>query len=160
MRGCRRRGPRRGDHRGQSDSPPRRHREAPASADAKETMSLEDLYQQIPVFQCLPGCTACCGPVPFTKEEWERVEDKRTTSGLTCPYANEAGCAIYENRPFMCRLFGTTESLRCPLGCGPIVLLTADEARKLSQEYIQMCRPGPLPTHPALTNPIGRKTKP
>jgi len=116
--------------------------------------SLEDLYRQIPVFQCLPGCTDCCGPVPFTEEEWENVPVKKTSETLTCPYATETGCEIYEHRPFMCRLFGTTQTLRCPHGCAPVAFLDPATAKALTAAYIKMCKRGPLPTHPSLQTQI------
>jgi Fe-S-cluster containining protein len=36
---------------------------------------------------------------------------------LDCPYVvGGGGCAIYEDRPFLCRLYGNTPELACPHG--------------------------------------------
>ena len=52
-----------------------------------------------------------------------------------CVYATEEGCACYEERPLMCRLFGAVENLRCPHGCAPAVLLTRGAAQVLLEAY-------------------------
>jgi len=96
------------------------------------------LYRKIPSFECKEGCTDCCGPVPFKKAEWGRVEDKRYGGDdLICPYAVGGRCEIYDVRPFMCRLFGTVDDyrLRCPHGCGPDVLMSAEKGRELMNRY-------------------------
>ncbi len=102
----------------------------------------EELYAQIPEMACKPGCSDCCGPVPFTLWEWERVQDRRhgDWSSLKCPYAVNGRCEIYEQRPFMCRLFGTTEDarLRCPHGHRPDRMLSTTEARRLTSEYLEL----------------------
>ena len=102
----------------------------------------ERLYEIIPTFQCKPGCTDCCGPVPFSRWEWSRVRDKRTgdIKTLICPYAVRGRCEIYEKRPLICRLFGAVdeETLRCPHGCGPEKKLTAEEASNIMREYFKI----------------------
>lgn len=101
--------------------------------------ALARLYEQIPAFECLPGCTACCGPVPFARREWARLKDKRIARGdsLACPYANPEGgcCDIHAQRPFICRLFGAADGLICPNGAGPDVRLTGEQAEALTIEY-------------------------
>jgi hypothetical protein len=94
-----------------------------------------DLYARIPAFDCLKGCTACCGIVPFSKSEWTRVAEPKKGKGIDCPYVQDGRCSIYEDRPFMCRIFGTVESLLCPKGCGPEILLSAGEGRMLTSFY-------------------------
>ena len=101
---------------------------------------LRELYGKIPVMKCIEGCTDCCGTVPFSREEWEAVEDKRPppATGIKCPYADR-GCDIYELRPMMCRLFGAAklESLRFPHGCRPEKLLSAAETSEIMSEYLR-----------------------
>ncbi len=94
-----------------------------------------ELYDRIPAFKCLEGCTACCGPVPFSKSEWARIEEIRKQTNIHCPYIEDGGCSIHAVRPFMCRLFGAVENLRCPKGCGPEKLLSAGEGRVLRAFY-------------------------
>lgn len=113
--------------------------------------ALTDLYRKIPAMKCKAGCTDCCGPVPSSAAE-RRVAPKLlaldeavhvAVSGgcLDCAYAIAGSCAIYENRPFMCRLFGTApedELLRCPHGCAPDEPLTAQQAARLTGEYVRL----------------------
>ncbi len=95
---------------------------------------IRKLYERIPSFQCVPGCTDCCGPVPWAKSEWAQVKDKRKAKSINCcPYASSAGCDCYEYRPLICRLFGAADHplLTCPHGCGPKEKLTDSEAREM-----------------------------
>jgi uncharacterized protein len=98
----------------------------------------QQLYDRIPKFECKKNCTDCCGPVPFSKWEWSRVKDKRKGTGLTCPYAVNGRCEIYDKRPLICRLFGTVEDLRCPHGQRPKKLLTKEEAYEILIEYSEL----------------------
>lgn len=100
---------------------------------------LKKLYDQIPAMKCQQGCTDCCGAVPFTKTELKRIKVQRLpiVVGQSCPYAQNGTCVIYEDRPFICRLFGTTEEpmMTCPKGCGPEKKLTAKQAEALTADY-------------------------
>jgi len=103
-------------------------------------MTLQEFYNQIPSMVCKPGCSDCCGPVPFCKDEWDAVADKRPATSLNCPYICKTGCAIYPNRPFMCRLFGTLSDpkMRCPHGYAPAQLIPEGKARLLLAEYLKL----------------------
>ena len=103
---------------------------------------IKALYQQIPKFKCKPGCTDCCGPIPFAKSEWDNIKDKRCASSLTCPYAVAGQCEIYEDRPFICRLYGATSDpdLRCSHGCAPAIPLTKAKAAELMGRYVRLMR--------------------
>ena len=100
----------------------------------------EALYHQIPSFQCKPGCTDCCGPIPFSKHEWDKVKNKRKTKSTSCPYIANGKCSIYQDRPLMCRLYGTTAGLACPHGCRPMALLSKGQTDKIMSEYIDLVR--------------------
>lgn len=95
------------------------------------------LWEQVPVLKCLLGCHDCCGPVPWTKAEWEQVKDKCLYDSLDCPYIKSGGCAIYQDRPFLCRLFGAVERgrMKCPHGCGPEEPLSEAQAHELMEQY-------------------------
>lgn len=80
--------------------------------------TIKYLRKQIPSFECKPDCTDCCGPVPFSKWEWEQIKDKRKTITLNCPYASENGCETYEQRPILCRLFGTVPKMNVRMDVG------------------------------------------
>lgn len=116
---------------------------------------LEKLYKEIPIFECIPGCHDCCGPVTGTKEELRRAPKLNSTDGwvtmildgeviwdgcLTCPYVTGAGCGIYEDRPMICRIFGASEEprLRCPHGRKPEKPLTVVQTRVLFDRYLKI----------------------
>ena len=83
-------------------------------------------------FQCKPGCSACCTVVFFPKgfidvhkeriqreiEEiapWKDGSEAPVTKDLKCPFlTNENKCAVYEDRPEVCRAFGLVPKLPCP----------------------------------------------
>ena len=105
---------------------------------AKDARLHDRLYKKIPSFTCIEGCTDCCGPVPWTSHELRRggleaipdlPDDGR------CPLSLQGRCDIHERRPFMCRLFGTVEDMRCPHGRGPLQLLSRAEGHDLVRRY-------------------------
>lgn len=97
-----------------------------------------DLYEKIPKFECKEGCAECCGPVPFTKWEWEQVEDKRKATSLDCPYAVSGRCDIYDKRPLICRLYGAVRKMKCPHGCKPEAFLSKKAENKISEAYFRL----------------------
>ena len=101
------------------------------------TNYLQALYEQIPQFTCKEGCADCCGPVLFSKSEWESIEDKRKATSTKCPYASSVGCDIYAQRPLICRLYGASShpTLRCPHGCGPSLPLDLRTTRQIFVDY-------------------------
>lgn len=113
-------------------------------ATRREGRELQKLYAKIPTFECEPGCNDCCGPVPFSVWEWSKViEKKKSPDGLQCPYSTSTGCSIYENRPLMCRIFGTVddERLECPRGRAPAQKLSAEEGADIVRAYIRLTKP-------------------
>ncbi|HJV00290.1 MAG TPA: YkgJ family cysteine cluster protein [Burkholderiaceae bacterium] len=86
---------------------------------------LRFLRRRIPAFACVPGCHDCCGPVTASSEEMARLparsaeERERALADWSCPHLQPSGCGAYEERPLICRLFGTTPSLPCPHGRRP-----------------------------------------
>lgn len=101
---------------------------------------IHDQYTRIPSFECLPGCTDCCGPVPITNAELTLITPKPFRDQDThCQYQVDGGCGIYEHRPLLCRLFGTVDDprLRCPHGKRPEKLLTAYQGGTIMRKYLQ-----------------------
>ncbi|MGV8842797.1 MAG: YkgJ family cysteine cluster protein [Pseudomonas sp.] len=86
---------------------------------------IDHLRQNIPSFACVPGCHDCCGPVTASSEEMARLpvksdaEHDAALDELNCVHLGPNGCEVYDQRPLICRLFGTTPSLPCPNGRGP-----------------------------------------
>lgn len=117
------------------------------------TTKHRQLYDKIPSFKCKPGCNDCCGPIPISFHEAAQIPDggakieahyeqilkakDLSSACMTCPHSTILGCAIYETRPLMCRLFGTVddEKLHCPHGCRPEKMLTAAEGRIITAAY-------------------------
>jgi Fe-S-cluster containining protein len=109
---------------------------------------LDRLYREIPTFDCIPGCTDCCGPVPATRTEAAKaplladaIQRAQKSGCFDCAYEKATGgCAVYDNRPFMCRLFGATSDprLECPHGKGPRHPISAAKARALTDAYLRL----------------------
>lgn len=103
------------------------------------------LRQQIPSFECVPGCHDCCGPVTTSSEEMARLprktaaEQAAAMDELNCVHLGPNGCTVYEERPLICRLFGTTPTLPCPNGRRPVEMIHSS-AEKLVHEYIATTR--------------------
>lgn len=100
------------------------------------------LYKRIelPQLNCKPNCGECCGVVPCTEAEYAAVEQYASehgvipkAQGLTCPFYQEGGCAVYEIRPFPCRFFGHVEEMPCPHGIN--VNVPSSLKRKLDASY-------------------------
>lgn len=105
-----------------------------------EAKIIKYLYKQIPFFKCKEGCHDCCHDIiVFTSWEWAQIRIKRIATTVKCPYLGESGCEIYEQRPFVCRIYGTTinPKMACPHGCGPAKLLSFKKEIELNLLYRQ-----------------------
>jgi uncharacterized protein len=121
----------------------------------RELKKLYDLIDLMPKFQCIKGCTDCCGPVPASREETRKapmlanavdrlstlVEEQVLGWCATCDYALPGhGCAIYQDRPFICRLFGYSEEpkLTCVHGRGSSKKFTIQQTKDLVGRYLKI----------------------
>ena len=88
--------------------------------------------KSIPSFACEPGCHDCCGPVTASSEEVSRLPQKteaahvEALANYNCVYLGVNGCQVYDERPLICRLFGTTPRLLCPKGKVPAVMIDGE----------------------------------
>ncbi|HEX8596280.1 MAG TPA: YkgJ family cysteine cluster protein [Pseudomonas sp.] len=93
------------------------------------SQKIRSLRQQIPSFECVPGCHDCCGPVTTSPEEMARLprktaaEQEAAMDELNCVHLGPNGCTVYDERPLICRLFGTTPKLPCPNGRRPVEMI-------------------------------------
>jgi Fe-S-cluster containining protein len=93
--------------------------------------------ERIPSFECVPGCHDCCGPVTASTEEMARLPHKSeqqrdaALADLNCPHLGAKGCEAYEERPIICRLFGTTPQLKCPNGRRPEIMIAPEIEQKI-----------------------------
>jgi len=104
------------------------------------------IYDLVPEMECKEGCTDCCGPVPLSNWERDRIGAKNNLIyhpvKLECPYIKDGQCSVYEKRPFLCRLFGTVDTmrLRCPHGRKPDKPLTEQQGMELIREYTRIVK--------------------
>jgi len=109
------------------------------------SQKIRDLRRQIPSFACVPGCHDCCGPVTTSSEEMARLPRKTAAqqdaalNELNCVHLGPDGCTVYEERPLICRLFGTTATLPCPNGRRPETLIHP-RVEKQVHEFIASTR--------------------
>ncbi len=126
----------------------------------KLSRNMRMIYREIPeTSRCKAKCMDCCGPVPWSDEEFSRVQAEVPVTAIwneimgvrgllnpltgLCPFASPEGCKVYDRRPFMCRLFATSiedTRLRCPHGVKPPAPLSAVKAGNLTQKYIEASR--------------------
>jgi len=105
---------------------------------------LDALYAKVKKTHCTKGCTKCCGPVPMMGVEAKRLGLKQNYTkwdkDFRCQFASEDGCSVYENRPFVCRVFGTdtTSPISCPINKHLPVPHTEDDIIALMKEYMNL----------------------
>jgi hypothetical protein len=71
----------------------------------------------LPSMRCDDGCGECCGLVPATETEFQRVKRYIKEQGITpveyndgrCPLYQDGKCTVYPVRPLICQLFGHSE---------------------------------------------------
>jgi hypothetical protein len=111
---------------------------------------LREIWAKVPkMVDCKGKCAMSCGPIPVSSMERSLVEERaghrlttmdnpgvKNTDGLMiCNMLTSAGlCSVYSIRPTICRVWGVTKSLACPLGCQPERWLTDREVLDLFAE--------------------------
>ena len=96
---------------------------------------------RIPEFTCVAGCHDCCGPIMDSTEEMSHlpsVADAKRETALAkwdCPHLGVAGCEVYDERPLICRLFGTTTRLKCPHGRQPESMIDVEIETKIEMYF-------------------------
>ena len=108
---------------------------------------LKALYNALPKVDipCPSGCVECC-VTPFVP--WGRLEVEalyHATGKLpellengACNFAIEGRCSVYEYRPFMCRLFGLSDTKgfhHCERGIRTTTPLASEKVYELLDKY-------------------------
>ncbi len=122
--------------------------------DRERVAALEELYAELPELECRGLCWHSCGPVDMSDTERERIAER----GVTIPRYDRARaeryqatgtveacpalgpfrtCGVHDIRPMICRLWGSTETMRCPFGCRPSRELTEAEGYALLERSRQ-----------------------
>lgn len=112
------------------------------------------IYQELPEVDCKGLCWNACGPIDMSDAEREQIRTKydveiepftqersqRWAAGerLYCTALSfgardgQMGCAIYEDRPAICRLWGAGEGeMACPHGCDVSSRLTNEQIMQI-----------------------------
>lgn len=83
-------------------------------------------FDFIPPHLKCTNCGECCGPVPISEKEYERIFDYCIENNIkpllkldySCEFRDEKQkkCLIYPVRPDICKLFGVSKGMNCPNG--------------------------------------------
>lgn len=96
----------------------------------------EKLYKKIPASKCKDGCFECCiNMIQFHPEEEKNMGGYDYKN--KCPHLVDGKCNIYLKRPFVCRIYGSSEILSCK-DCVPDRYLTKSETLSLLHEYSKL----------------------
>lgn len=126
---------------------PRTFRAVRFMNDSTRLATIDDLLKGIPQFQCVEGCSDCCGPIVMTKLEAHRIAARTgqksvtTDAHLKCSLLGSDGkCSVYDIRPAVCRVFGASESERlvCPHGRKPGNPMTPSETGALMDKVLTL----------------------
>lgn len=89
---------------------------------------LDEVWASLPPMDCRGLCFDSCGPIRMTTPERQRVRaagvdipDGTYNNGPSlCPALTMLNrCAVYADRPTICRIYGMTRTLKCQYGCEP-----------------------------------------
>lgn len=103
-------------------------------------MKLQRIYDQVPEAGCKGLCTEACGIIlPQLGAEQARFDTAHRLHGLASGWRGDGSCnaliagrcAVYADRPLICRLYGVAQGLLCAHGCQPVALVTRRRAEKL-----------------------------
>lgn len=100
------------------------------------------MYAEIPSIDCQGLCRDTCVNIDMTRVEQQRIEEagvhiprgnvNTDVVVYACPALTIFGqCSVYEVRPLICRIWGTTKRTMCNYGCRPARWLTEPEAMLL-----------------------------
>lgn len=96
---------------------------------------MRKLWEQIPDSKCRGMCQEACSAIAMSELELELLSGHRPIpfprmqrmvetlaeqgQGYHCPMLMNGRCTAYEDRPTICRLYGSEAALPCEWGCEP-----------------------------------------
>lgn len=97
---------------------------------------LRQLYASIPSSKCADGCHACCHDlIQMSPEERDNMGGYEFTD--SCIHLVNGHCEVYERRPLVCRLYGSSELLRC-VDCEAEGMLSEADTKKILLIYKEL----------------------
>lgn len=94
---------------------------------------IKELYEKISASICKSGCSKCCRDIIQFSPSEEKSMGGYEWNGQ-CSHLFHGRCTIYNKRPFLCRIFGTSELLQCE-NCKPEKYLSEEETVKILHAY-------------------------
>ena len=94
--------------------------------------ALDELYSELPAFECQGHCADICRTTLMMSER-ERARMERQYGSVKarmsgwCSMYDDGRCKAHAERPMLCRLWGVTTDMACPYGCRPSRYLTPEE---------------------------------
>jgi hypothetical protein len=119
---------------------------------------LDQVYASVPDAGCRGLCADSCGSIAMTAIEQRRIADRHAiqlplmagwaldespgplgTPGGRCPaLTRDDRCRVYQDRPLVCRLWGSVEGLPCPWGCSPPGGRMTDAAAARARQRVEL----------------------
>ena len=97
---------------------------------------MDKLYKKIPSSTCRKGCYRCCtNMIQYTPSEFKAMGGYEFKE--KCSHLKDGKCTVYENRPFVCRIYGASELFKCE-DCVPERMLSEEETLELVHQYVQL----------------------
>ena len=94
---------------------------------------IKKLYEKIPPSMCKFGCSKCCtNMIQFTPSEEKMMGGYEWNN--QCSHLIGGKCSIYDRRPLVCRIYGTSDMFRCE-GCTADKYLSEKETMEIIHEY-------------------------
>lgn len=117
-----------------------------STVDSPLDRELDALYAAVPPMRNCKGlCHHSCSSVMMAEVERDRIRARHGVTvpdgafelerpGGRCPALNIFGrCTVYEDRPLVCRLWGTIPDMECPHGCEPVGgMLSAETGERVT----------------------------
>ncbi|MCL2063288.1 MAG: hypothetical protein FWG98_02815 [Candidatus Cloacimonetes bacterium] len=97
---------------------------------------IQKLYRLIPQSICKEGCADCCKDIiQVAPEENDRMGGYQWSGG--CIFLKDNQCSVHDRRAFICRLFGTSEIMKCS-NCIPERYLSETETKDIINNYVMI----------------------